>query len=176
MKIIYFLILFTSTMSAQIIYQFTTDANPNDWRIIDDVVMGGVSSGNFTVNNNGQGVFYGVVSTKNNGGFSSVRYQFPKVNTLNKTKINLRLKGDGKAYQFRIKDTKNAYYAYSTSFNTTGDWQNITLSLKDFIPTFRGQKLNFPNFNKEFFEEIAFLIGNKKNESFQLIIDKIELE
>ena len=176
MKIIYFLILFTSTMSAQIIYQFTTDANPNDWRIIDDVVMGGVSSGNFTVNNNGQGVFYGVVSTKNNGGFSSVRYQFPKVSALNKTKIKLRLKGDGKAYQFRIKDTKNAYYAYSTSFNTTGDWQNITLFLKDFIPTFRGQKLNFINFNKEFFEEIAILIANKKNESFQLIIDKIELE
>lgn len=176
MKITYFLILFTTTMSAQIIYQFNVNSNPSDWRIIDDVVMGGVSNGKFTVNNDGQGVFYGSVSTKNNGGFSSLRYQFNKMSTVNRTKIILRVKGDGKAYQFRIKDSKNAYYAYSTTFETNGNWQNITIMLQDLKPTFRGQKLNFPNFDKDFFEEITFLIGNKKNESFQLILDKIELE
>jgi hypothetical protein len=176
MKITYFLILFSSTMSAQIIYQFTTNSNPADWRIIDDVVMGGVSSGNFAVNNNGQGVFSGYVSTANNGGFSSVRYQFAKISTLNYSKITIRLKGDGKNYQFRIKDNKNAYYSYSTTFKTSGNWQIVTIMLHDLQPTFRGQKLNFSNFKSDYFEEIAFLAGNKKNESFQLIIDKIQLE
>ena len=31
-------------------------------------------------------------------------------------------------------------------------------------PSFRGRKLDKPNFPKEYIEEIGFLIGNKKNE------------
>jgi hypothetical protein len=33
-----------------------------------------------------------------------------------------------------------------------------------------------PNFEAASFEEIVFLIGNKKNESFKLMLDKIEFE
>jgi hypothetical protein len=47
--------------------------------------------------------------------------------------------------------------------------------MKDLYPSFRGQDLNLPNYNSSSFEELVFLIGNKKNESFQLVIDKIEL-
>jgi hypothetical protein len=41
-------------------------------------------------------------------------------------------------------------------------------------PSFRGRKLNQPNFSKDSIEEIL-LIGNKKKEEFKLLIDKIEL-
>ena len=43
-------------------------------------------------------------------------------------------------------------------------------------PSFRGRKLNMQNFNNNYFEHIAFLVGNKKNEKFKLIIDRITLE
>ena len=43
-------------------------------------------------------------------------------------------------------------------------------------PAFRGNKLNIPNYPAETVEELAFLIGNKKAESFQLEIDSITLE
>lgn len=43
-------------------------------------------------------------------------------------------------------------------------------------PSFRGRKLAQPNFSSDHVEEIAFLIGNKKPESFKLMIDKIELK
>ena len=36
-------------------------------------------------------------------------------------------------------------------------------------------KLNKENFNESSIEEISFLIANKKNESFKLLIDKIEI-
>jgi hypothetical protein len=39
-----------------------------------------------------------------------------------------------------------------------------------------GRRLDQPNFSHEFIEEIAFLIGNKKPESFKLLIDKLELD
>lgn len=162
-------------MHAQMIYNFTKNASLHDWRIIDDGVMGGVSSGNFKIDEDGNGVFYGNVSTANNGGFSSVRYQCSKVNVHTKSKIVVRLKGDGKVYQLRIKDNVSTYYAYITTFQTSGEWEEHTIHLSDLYPSFRGRRLNLPNFAHDSFEEIVFLIANKRNESFQLIIDKIEM-
>ncbi len=91
------------------------------------------------------------------------------------SKVKIRLKGDGKNYQFRIKDDINSYYSYIITFKTSGEWETITLNLKDLHPSFRGQTLNLPNFDGKYLEEIVFLIGNKKDESFELKLDKIEL-
>ncbi|MFN3640802.1 MAG: CIA30 family protein, partial [Flavobacterium sp.] len=143
---------------------------------VDDVVMGGRSNGNFTINSEGHGVFSGKVSTENNGGFSSVRYQTEKINTTQKSTIILHVKGDGKVYQLRIKDRVNNYYSYITEFKTSGNWETINIPLRDLYPSFRGTRLNMANFNSDSFEEIAFLIGNKKNESFILMLDTIELK
>jgi hypothetical protein len=60
-------------------------------------------------------------------------------------------------------------------FTTSGEWEDIEISLKDMYPTFRGSKLDLPNFSNDSFEQIVFLIGNKKSEKFELLIDKIEL-
>jgi NADH dehydrogenase [ubiquinone] 1 alpha subcomplex assembly factor 1 len=162
-------------MNTQIVYDFNSQSDLRDWRIIDDVVMGGRSNGNYTLNKEGHGIFSGEVSTENNGGFSSVRYQFKKMTVSSESKIVIRLKGDGKEYQFRVKDKVNAYYSYITTFQTTGEWQSINIQLKDLYPSFRGRTLDLPNFHSTSFEEIVFLIGNKKNESFRLELDKIEL-
>lgn len=158
-----------------ILYDFRKNANPADWQIVDDGVMGGRSQGNFKIDQDGNGVFYGDVSTENNGGFSSFRHEFAALKVNSDSKVVLTLKGDGKNYQFRIKDKLSNSHSYITTFSTNGDWQKIEISLKNLEPSFRGQTLNMPNFDKTSFEEIRFLIGNKKEESFKLSIDKIEL-
>jgi NADH dehydrogenase [ubiquinone] 1 alpha subcomplex assembly factor 1 len=163
-------------MNATMIYDFDKNADVKDWRIIDDVVMGGQSNGKFSIDGDGNGVFQGAVSLENNGGFSSVRYQFEEMSVTKNSKILIRLKGDGKEYQFRIKDKSNTSYSYITTFKTSGDWQTVEIKLSDLYPSFRGQKLNLPHFEAASFEEIVFLIGNGKNESFKLMLDKIELE
>jgi len=175
MKLLTILLLIPLLMNENLLFDFNKDTNPNEWRIIDDVVMGGRSNGQFQLDTEGNGLFFGNVSTENNGGFSSVRYQLNQRNVSNFSKINIRLKGDGKMYQFRIKDEANLSYSYITSFKTSGNWETITINLKDLYPSFRGQTLNLPNFKGDFIEEIVFLIGNKKNESFELRIDTIEL-
>lgn len=162
-------------MNDFLLFDFNEKTNPLEWRIIDDVVMGGISDGKFKIDENGNGVFFGNVSTENNGGFSSVRYQMNTKDISGFSKVNIRLKGDGKNYQFRIKDDINSYYSYITTFKTSGEWETVTLNLKDLYPSFRGQTLNLPNFDGKFLEEIVFLIGNKKDESFELKLDKIEL-
>jgi len=162
-------------MNDFLLFDFNDKTNPREWRIIDDVVMGGISNGKFKIDENGNGVFFGNVSTENYGGFSSVRYEMNKRDIRNFSKVSIRLKGDGKNYQFRIKDNINSYYSYITTFKTSGEWENIIINLKDLYPSFRGQTLNLPNFDGTFLAEIVFLIGNKKDESFELKLDKIEL-
>ena len=163
-------------INSQLIFDFNHNANITDWKIVDDVVMGGRSNGQFKIDSDGNGIFSGDVSVENNGGFSSVRYQFEKINTTKESKVIIRLKGDGKEYQFRIKNNRNTYYSYITNFKTSGDWENIIINLKDLYPSFRGQTMNIPNFTGNSLEEIVFLIGNKKNESFTLVLDRIDIE
>ena len=86
------------------------------------------------------------------------------------------IKGDGKNYQFRIKANSRDYYSYITTFSTTNEWQEVEILLEDMVPSFRGRKLDQPNFAKDHIEEIAFLISNKKQENFKLLIDKVELK
>lgn len=158
-----------------IIFDFSKDSNIKNWRIVNDDVMGGISSSTFTLSKDGHGVFKGIVSTDNNGGFASVRYAMNKTKVENLNSITIRLKGDGKNYQFRIKHKNSDYFSYITSFSTSGEWELIEIKLADLYPSFRGRKLDKPNFNKNDMEQISFLIANNKNERFQLEIDRIEL-
>ena len=175
MQLLFIMILLFSSLQSNHIFKFSTTANIQDWIVVDDVVMGGESASSFRLNSDGNGVFEGTISLDNNGGFSSVKYRFPKKQIKQFTKVVLRIQGDGKQYQFRIKSDSGEYYSYISSFLTNGSWQEIEIPLKDFYPSFRGRKLNQPNFSKDAIEEITFLIGNKKKEHFKLLIDQIEL-
>lgn len=157
------------------LFDFNNDSNLSNWMVVDDGVMGGRSNGNFKINDEGHGVFYGKVSLENNGGFSSVRYRFDSMNAKSYSKLMLHVKGDGKRYQFRVKSNQSDRHSYIYYFQTSKDWETIEIPLKEMYPTFRGRKLEMPNFNGEIMEEIAFLIANSKAEGFQLEIDKIEL-
>jgi hypothetical protein len=61
-------------------------------------------------------------------------------------------------------------------FETSGEWQEIEISLQEMYPSFRGRILDIPNFANEYIEELNILIGNKKKEKFKLLLDKIELK
>lgn len=178
MKIVTNLIVFTilSVLSDGIIFDFNKNSNMDNWRVIDDGVMGGLSRGNLIINKEGHAEYSGYVTTDNNGGFSSIRYNFENKDVSNYNHVVLKIKGDGKSYQFRIKENRTQRYSYIQTFNTTGEWEVIKIPLKDFYPSFRGYKLNKPNFNSDTIEEIAFLIGNKTNEYFKLKIDNIILK
>ena len=159
-----------------ILFDFNPKSDISGWKVVDDVVMGGRSNGSFELNNNGYGVFSGSVSLENNGGFSSLRYRFDAKTIKGYTKVILKIKGDGKAYQFRMKTNAFDRHSYNAPFQTNGAYQTIQISLADMSPAFRGNKLNIPNYPGETVEELAFLIGNKKAENFQLEIDSITLE
>ncbi|WP_299064384.1 CIA30 family protein [uncultured Polaribacter sp.] len=160
-----------------VVFDFNSNSNITNWRVVDDVVMGGRSQGNFKLNEEGKGSFYGNVSLENNGGFSSLRYRFKELNIKDSKYIVLKVKGDGSNYQFRVKDAIKNAHSYVHTFSTeVNKWKEIVIPLKEMYPAFRGRKLDLNNFSANTIEEIAFLIGNKKAQNFQLEIDIIYLK
>jgi hypothetical protein len=159
-----------------VLFDFTKESNIQNWSVVNDGVMGGLSKGNFSVNDKGDGFFTGHVSLENNGGFSSVRYNFESKSVSSYKKMTLRLKGDGKQYQIRVKTRASDYYSYIAYIKTNGEWQTLEILFSNMIPSFRGNVLDLPNYPGEYMEQFSILIGNKKNEDFKLYLDKIELE
>ena len=157
------------------VFEFNSQSNISSWRVVNDDVMGGVSSSSFTLSKEYKGLFTGHVSTDNYGGFASVRYSMPTIRIGKMNALKIRIKGDGKDYQFRLKHKSTDYYSYVTTFPTSGNWQTLELNLSEFYPSFRGRKLDIPNFDKKSISQISILIANKKNEAFELEIDRIEL-
>jgi len=157
------------------ICDFKNSKSLQNWTVIDDGVMGGLSKGDIILGESGNAIYSGFVSTDNNGGFSSLRYRFNLRDVSSYTSVSLRIKGDGKSYQFRIKSNTGDYYSYVSKFNSSGEWETVNIAFKDFTPQFRGRILDMANFKGDTMEEVAFLIGNKVKESFQLEIESISL-
>jgi NADH dehydrogenase [ubiquinone] 1 alpha subcomplex assembly factor 1 len=158
------------------IYTFSTQTNIKEWRIVNDDVMGGRSNSFLKISDAGNGQFLGHVSLANNGGFASIQLNtHVKLAEENKFVV-LRVKGDGKRYELRLKGNTSQSESYVHPFSTSGEWQTLKLAISEFYPQFRGRKLNIPNFNFENIEQLSFLIANSQEEDFELLIDWIGLE
>ncbi len=163
-------------MQTTTIFDFNNNTKLTNWTVIDDVVMGGRSDGIFEVNVDGNGMFHGSVSLENNGGFSSIRYARERMNVDGFSKFVIRIKGDGKNYQFRVKTNASDYHSYVFTFIANPGWQTIDIPFNEMTPAYRGRRLDKPNYPGKGFEELGFLIGNKVPENFKLEIDNIKLQ
>ena len=148
--------------------------NHLNWSIVDDGVMGGRSQGRFSIDKNSVANFRGYLSLENNGGFSSVRAYIP-TNMIGLSSILLRVKGDGRKYNFRIRTNENSWVSYTHSFETVKDeWVEIELDAADFYPTYRGYLVrNVPNLSDLYMREIGIMLSDKKPGQFELEIDWI---
>ena len=178
MKYILILLLLHLYVSSNMkeIYNFSTQSKSNEWRIVNDGVMGGISESSLKITDDGHGQFSGHVSLENYGGFASMQLNTTIKIAEEKTFIVLRVKGDGKNYEFRLKGDLSQSESYVHPFSTSGEWENIKLKISEFYPQYRGRKLNIPNFNFAGIEQLSFLIANKQDENFELLIDWIGLE
>ena len=89
--------------SERILFDFQAASNSTAWQIVNDDVMGGVSTSRFQVLTNGGAVFSGVVSLENNGGFASVRSSPVRENLNGCDAFVLRVRGDGRRYKFTVR-------------------------------------------------------------------------
>ena len=98
------------------------------WQAINDGVMGGISTGRMVESAAGLR-FEGELSLENNGGFASVR-RLVDADLSETAGVRLELRGDGRSYQFRLRqDNRWDGVAWRAGFTTSGEWQTIELDL-----------------------------------------------
>ena len=158
-----------------VLFDFSKESSLSNWFVVNDGVMGGLSEGALELTSEGHGSFTGQVRLENYGGFTSIRCATGKIETPEGAIVRMRLKGDGKNYQFRVKHKARDYQSYITTFSTSGEWETIEIPLSKLYPSFRGRVLDMPNFNHSNLTEFTFLIANKKAETFELLIDSVDL-
>jgi monofunctional biosynthetic peptidoglycan transglycosylase len=147
----------------------------NQMMIVNDSVMGGESISKYTINNKTI-TFMGDVSLRNNGGFASIRMLWPFEETNGLNKIKLKLKGDGKTYQFRLRTNRGfdgAAYVYE--FKTIKDESIIVeIDLVQFIPSYRGRTLtNMPKLAFKDVKQMGLLIAEKQTGKFSIQLESI---
>ena len=107
---------------------FDYDEDEPAWYTVNDDVMGGVSTSMVTTDAETQRlVFSGNLSLENNGGFASIRSQWSDYDLTGYDGIVLRVRGDGRAYQVRIRaEETGSEIAYATLIETeVGIWKDI---------------------------------------------------
>jgi hypothetical protein len=149
------------------------------WRVQDDVVMGGRSDSQLKITTENHAYFFGQVSLENNGGFCSIHQTIeksPYVIGEKSVAFLLLVKGDGKDYNFRVR-TPNGRHSYGFTFPTKGGgkWEHISIPFNAMEATYRGESVEVPNYAGENIVEIQLLIGNKKEETFEILIESIEV-
>jgi hypothetical protein len=161
----------------KLIFDFKNTEEIGYWRTVNDGVMGGLSQSELISSNNNTALFKGIVSLENNGGFASTRTIPRSYDLGGYYGIRLRVKGDGKTYQFRQTtndrfDGVSYRYEFGTKMNT---WMIIEIPFHECVPVFRGRVLEKvePVLPEEI-QQIGFLISNKQDGEFQLEIDWIK--
>lgn len=149
----------------------------NRWRIVNDGVMGGLSSSKVIVKDDII-IFSGNVSLEKNGGFASLRSPVKDYNFEKFSGIEIKVKGDGKRYSISMKETTYfSGYFYTSSFETEKDeWIAIKIPFDQFKLYYFGREIKS---NKKIplnnIKEISLLIGDKQEGSFKLEIEFLQI-
>lgn len=161
----------------RLIFDFNNTDEIEYWRIVNDGVMGGLSKSEIILSKNNTAIFKGIVALENNGGFTSIR-TIPRSYELEDYHgIRLRVKGDGKTYQFRLRTNERFDgVSYRSQFETKiNTWMIIEIPFRECVPVFRGRILeDVKPILPEEIQQIGFLIANKQAGKFQLEIDWIK--
>jgi hypothetical protein len=169
---IFALLLTMNTHAAadRILFDFQTATNAAAWQVVNDDVMGGVSTSSFHLTN-GAAIFQGEVSLENNGGFASVRSLPARHNLGGCDAFVIRVRGDGRRYKVTARTDRSFDSAiYQIVFSTkSGEWEEHRLPMKDFVPTFRGRVLSdAPPLEAAKITSVGFLISDKQAGRFHL--------
>ena len=162
--------------TTRVLFDFVDASEAERWLIVNDNVMGGVSKGEASPTADSCLLFSGSISLENNGGFASIRSQPTDFGLTGFQGIRIRVKGDGRPYQFRLRrDRSLDGIAFKYEFETIENkWIEVELPFASFLPTFRGRILtDVGPLDPADIRQQGFLIADKEAGPFKLIVDRI---
>lgn len=161
----------------RLLIDFKSEELSCDVYAVNDGVMGGLSSSKLDLIEDEGLLYAGHVSLENNGGFSSIRFfSNDFVIPEDAQFFTISVTADGSSYQFRVKKSRRDFQSYVYNFDTKGGDEVIKIPISEMYPSFRGRRLNMENYAGENPEELGILIGNKKEQDFELLVKSIGFE
>lgn len=160
-----------------LVEEFSRGGVSLNWQIVNDSVMGGISNSNMDWVSDEVVRFSGRLAMENNGGFASVRSSGRMPEMAEAKAMVIRVKGDGRTYQLRLRTSTGWRVPdYSAEFTTKlGQWQTLVLPLRDFEAGWRGRAIrDAPPVDPREIRSIGILLGDKKPGGFALEIDWIK--
>ena len=167
MKKLLLLVLLTLTTVASALednlsFPFTPDSVKN-WKFFSDQVMGGLSEGNVSLEQDGEMTFIrlsGNVSTENNGGFIQLRtstsmsnkpLMFKSIHNSRKDGkkikgVRLNVRGNGETYYIFIQTSILHWLPigfHTATFDTSPNWKMVDLPFNQFKKRSNKNKSNF---------------------------------
>ncbi len=155
-----------------VITTFAKEERGLDWFVVNDDVMGGRSQSAAGVAG-GKLTFSGTLNT-NGGGFASVRTAPEPLELSTFDGVRLRVRGDGRIYKFRLT-TDESRVSYMAPFTTQpGEWLEVNLDFGEFLPSWRGRRLDRPPVNPAAIDSVGFMLSDRRDGPFQLEVDWIQ--
>ncbi len=160
-----------SPAAAEFLLTDFTPASPDlGWYVVNDNVMGGRSEGDF--DHSGKQLLFAGRTNTNGGGFSSIRTSPMRVDLSAHDGVRLRVKGDGRRYTWRL--TSNARWrgrqvSFWADFDTrAGEWTTVDIPFANFIPKFRGFRLDGPGIDPGSITGMGLMIYDQQDGPFEL--------
>jgi len=162
------------TASAQPVLDFTDTDTAAAFRVVNDGVMGGVSTSRLR-HADGALLFEGEVSLENNGGFASFRGPARIVSTA--SVLLLTVRGDGKRYKLTARrDDGNASPQYQAPFTAPREWTTLRFVPTDFVPSFRGRTVPAPPLEFGEIRALGIMISDRQAGAFRLELKEVRTE
>jgi monofunctional biosynthetic peptidoglycan transglycosylase len=159
---------------------WTVSNDASNWYVVNDTVMGGVSSSSLGNTESGSLLFSGFLSLENNGGFTSTRTESVPLLQDGLDTLTVRVRGDGRNYIATIRtpyrSMRRVYYRQE--FETVADKVvEVELKAEDFKAYTFGRRVPSaptlaevgPNIGS-----IGFMLADKKPGPFALQIISID--
>lgn len=166
-------------LECAVVTDFTDPESNRRWTSVNDNVMGGRSDGRFEIANE-RLTFTGDINT-NGGGFSSIRWAVPEGMLSDAHAVRVRLKTDGRAYDFNIRTEyriagRQLTYRGDLDRGGAAEWHEVIVQFDDMLPTIFGQIIkSAPPFDPDDVQSLGFILADGRDGPFRAEIERIDV-
>ncbi|MEM7110548.1 MAG: CIA30 family protein [Bacteroidota bacterium] len=176
MKLLFGSLLLLSLMFVTRI-DFGSEDGQTDWRVVNDGVMGGLSTGEVKYSETSM-TFSGDVSLENNGGFASIRSAYAKRDLSVFKKIKIKYRSEG--YDFGLSLSRDRRFwipNYKQNLpQTDGQWKTIEFDLMEFKEYYVGRPTGAKIDGDLLAQiiQIGLITNEKRAGAFKIEVDYLE--
>ena len=159
--------------NGSLLFDFANDDLKQNWIVVNDNVMGGLSEGGFSSKKK-RLIFSGNTNT-NGGGFSSIRTKPFDFVLGDKEGLHIRFKGDGRTFKLGVR-LEGKSVSYRSNFTSGNGWQEVRIPFEKMDVSWRGRPLSKEEYPliKSKICSIEFMIYDKQDGPFKLQVDWIK--